>query len=290
MDDETKQKLETMATRSGVDVSDVVAVYNGWMEKIKDRKDLPTTSQKSRYALTKVWREYIARPPVDPYTVIPIGAAGTRMTSGGKKRSVIFALVKGAPGIQQIVCLGSTSEKYLEITPFMMYEGVKLGRFKGKGGEEGDFVADSRAIFENPKRAGTHDEILRRIGIKTVTISDCQHSREALSHQTSDGYTDRTDWRCIVGQIHNMWNRWDDDEEEAGLGTYFIVDDSIFDQQPTVTPDGEFRPPGMTVWTHPNQQDYGIDDEVKFYGPVSLSKKSGEPQMNAYLMIPVFTT
>ena len=84
------------------------------------------------------------------------------------------------------------------------------------------------------------------------------------------------------------WSRTDDDDPDVGSGRYTIADDSIWDEGPTVTSDGKVLPPGFTVWVHPNQMIYNDDDVCDFYGAISISKKTGEPQMNAYLIIPVY--
>lgn len=278
------EKLNDAQERSGFPIEEIMSDFRAWVAGVKDDKQFKDDDARRRYALMRVYREYIARPPANPYVVVPIGAAGSRIEGDGKK-SRIFAIVEGEPGLQQIVCRGNSSELYRAFNPFAKYT-VKLGRF---GGDEGDFIADNRAKFEGPERlALSHIDVLKRLGIQTVTIAETEHSRDALSHVDSKNYADRTDWKHIQGNILRKWSRTDDDDPDIGTGTYTIADDSIWDEGPTVTSDGRVLPPGFTVWVHPNQMLYDPNDICDFYGPISISKKTGDPQMNAYLIIPVY--
>jgi len=281
-------KLNDAQTRSGLPIDEIMTDFWAWVAGVKDDKQFKDDDARYRYALMRVYRNYIALPPVKPYTVVPIGAAGTRIEADGKK-SRIFALIGDEagrlPGIQQIVCRGINSELYRAFNPFAKYT-VKLGRF---GKDEGDFIADNRAKFEGPERLTlSHETMLEKLGIQTVTIASTTHSQDALSHTRSDGYVDRTDWKHIQASIIRHWSRTDDDDPDVGSGRYTIADDSIWDEGPTVTSDGRVLPPGFTVWVHPNQMIYDDDDICDFYGSISLNRKTGEPQMNAFLIIPVY--
>ncbi len=278
------EKLNNAQKRSEVPIEEIMTDFWACVTKVKDDKQFKDDDARYRYALMKIYRDYIALPPVKPYIVVPIGAAGTRVEADGKK-SRIFAIIEGESGLQQIVCRGNNSEIYRAFNPFAKYT-VKLGRFSG---DEGDFIADNRAKFERPERlARTPQGVLEMLGIQSVTIADTEHSQNALSHVRSDGYADRTDWKHIRGNIMRHWSRTDDDDPDVGSGRYTIADDSIWDEGPTVTSDGKVLPPGFTVWVHPNQMIYNDDDVCDFYGAISISKKTGEPQMNAYLIIPVY--
>lgn len=279
------EKLNNAQERSEFPIQEIMHDFWLWVTKVKDDKQFKDDDARYRYALMRVYREYIARAPVSPYTVVPIGAAGSRIEGDGKK-SRIFAVIEGESGLQQIVCRGKSSELYRAFNPFAKYT-VKLGRF---GGDEGDFIADDRAKFEGPERLTlSHEEILKKkLGIRTVIIADTERSQDALSHVRSDGFTDRTDWRHIQGNILRHWSRTDEDDPDIGSGTYTIADDSMWDEGPTVTSDGKVLPPGFTVWVHPNHMIYNDNDVCDFYGPISISKKTGDPQMNAYLIIPVY--
>lgn len=277
-------KLNDAQKRSEVPIEEIMTDFRAWVTKVKDDKQFKDDDARYRYALMRVYRNYIALPPVKPYIVVPVGAAGTRVEADGKK-SRIFAIIEGEPGLQQIVCRGNSSDLYRAFNPFAKYT-VKLGRFSEDGG---DFIADNRARFEQPERlARSQQEVLEILGIQSVTIADTEHSQDALSFVRSDGYPDRTDWKHIQGNILRKWSRVDDDDHDIGTGTYAIADESIWDEGPTVTPDGKVLPPGFTVWVHPNHMIYDPNDICDFYGPISISKKTGDPQMNAYLIIPVY--
>ena len=278
------EKLDNIQKRSEVPIEEIMSDFWAWVAKVKDDKQFKDDDARYRYALMAIWREYIARPPAKPYTVVPIGAAGTRIEADGKK-SRIFAIIEGEPGLQQIVCRGINSEIYRNFNPFAKYT-VKLGRF---GGDEGDFIADNRTEFKRPERLTlSHHDILKRVGVQTVKIANTEHSRDALSFVRSDGFPDSTDWKHIQGNILRKWSRVDDDDPDVGTGTYTIADDSIWDEGPAVTSDGRVLPPGFTIWVHPNQMLYDPNDICDFYGSITINRKTGEPQMNAFLIIPVY--
>lgn len=274
------EKIRNVNERTGIDVEELKEAYIERFSSdfVQTDKQFKNDEQRHNHVIMTLWRNYIARPPTKKSTVIPIGYDGAKKSqSSGQLRSVIYAIVKGKNGLQQISCLGTSSEKYKNLNLFLQYT-VKLGQYKN-----GDFAADDRAKFTNPRRISlSAEDLLSNLEVITITIKGAAKN---ASHIRSDGYIDRKDWRCIRGLISRKWSRINEDGTE--LGVYTISDDSIWFDDPQVAPDGTMLSPGFTVWIHPSHMVYEQEDECDFYGSISFNDEKKEYQMNCYLVLPV---
>lgn len=274
------EKIRNVNERTGIDIEELKKDYIERFSSdfIQTDEQFTSDEQRHKHVIMTLWRNYIARPPAKEFIVIPIGYDGAKKTqSSGQLRSVIYAMVKGETGIQQISCLGTSSEKYKNLNLFLQYT-VKMGQYKN-----GDFAADDRAKFMNPRRISlSTEDLLSRLEIVQTTI---KKAAENKSHVRSDGYTDKKDWRCIRGLISRKWSRTNEDGTE--LGVYTISDDSIWFDDPQVAPDGTTMSPGFTVWIHPSHMVYETEDQCDFYGSITIDREKQEAQMNCYLALPV---
>jgi len=296
--DNVKDKLQNLSERTKISYTTLEAEYmerfSKSVEKFKDDPQIQgDLNHQHSYVLMGLWRDYIARPPVADYTVIPIGFTGVRKAqSSGNPTATLFALIRGEKGIQRVNVQGPTAQKIIRTVSLFDQYDVKLGKFKNGG-----FAADDRSKFETPTRMKVPpSDLLDKMGIRKVTISEAGKNCSAVR---SDGYNDVTDWRCIRGCISRKWSRDAKErvidpetkkvisEAEDALATYTITDQSIWTEDPIVLPDGTVQPPGFTLWIAPENQNYGTDDECDFYGSISYNKQNNAYQMNCYLVLPV---
>jgi len=244
---------------------------------IQKDEQFKTDEERHRYAVAVLWTRYVARPPVQEFTIVPIGFSGVRIArTSGQPNSNLYVLVKGKPGIKRVVCRGPLADIYKKVNLFHQYT-VKLGEFR----QGGDMIADTRTKFERPVRLKLSPEaMMERIGVKRVSIAD---AKKFPSAQRSDGFIDRSDWRCVRGIIIREYQGSRDDGTEFGV--YTIADESL-NGEPTVSDDGTVLPPGFTVWVDPALMVYQVEDEIDCYGTISITRE-GEAQMNAFLILPV---
>jgi len=303
---DAQERLMNLAERTKIPLKDLEDEFRGRVREFGIKFSSEGLSEERvlernmRLAMASFWRDYIERPPVDSFTVIPLGFSGSRKSQAGNMTATLFAIIKGERGIQRITCQGSMADKVVKtVSLFDQYVDVKLGKFKNGG-----FSADDRAKFESPNRLDiSPEEMLNKIGVTTrTTIEDASKN---ASHVRSDGYVDSTDWRIIRGMISKKWVRErkerkiDKEGKETqkyvdSLATYTITDDSILYGEPVVVlgKDGNeiIQAPGFTCWIAPELQIYEVDDECDFIGSISYYKKGDEYQMNCYLVLPVHTT
>lgn len=282
--DFAKNKIQDIRQRTGIALEEIMRdykeVFNDPVTDARiDTSGPHTVEDKHKYTCMALWNSYIARPPAEGYTVVPIGHTSMRKAkSSGNVYSTIYALIKGDDGIQRIVCNGSrVAEQYKQVSLFQQYE-VKLGQFKG-----GDYSADDRTKWTNPKRFMNPEKIMSRLEIPKHTVHEL---RNYPSQQRSDGYTDRTDWRCVEGFVARKQTFQRKDGTKGGV--YTISDESCWDDEPQVNSQGDVIPPGLTCWTPPSLMVYEMNDVIRLYGSVNL-QDNNEAQMNAYSIVPVHT-
>jgi len=280
--DFVEERISKIQERTQISADEIRRDYNEIFQDpfIQDDPQFTSDEERHRYAVAVLWTRYISRPPVKEYDIIPIGFSPVRVTKRtGQEMSSIFAFVKTPNGVKlkRIVLRGTMADKIREITRFAKYR-VKLGEFS-KGG---DMIADNRAKFENPVMLKlSRDDIIKRVGAKRVSIKDAE---KFPSHVGSDGYVNTTDWRVVRGIIvrANMGKR--DDGSEWGV--YTLADETVNDE-PRVTPDGRVLRPGLTCWVSPHLMEYEVESEVDVLGTIQIGRKTGEPFMNVFLILPI---
>lgn len=283
-----KEKIDSIHQRTEISVEEIEKDYREIREDpfIVQDEQFSTDEERHRYAVAVLWTRYVSRPPVREFEVIPVGVAGERVSSTGKKSAEVYALVKDKKGVRlrRIVLQGPVTDLRKEVNlpsgPNSFKYTVKLGEFA----QGGDMIADNRAKFDNPTLLkASAEQILGRTGAKRV--ERLKDAEKFPSKTGSDGYLDRSDWRVVRGIITHQYRGDRKDGSEFGVLT--ITDLSLNDE-PTVSSDGKVIQPGFTLWVAPEFVNMFQDEsEVDAAGTIQISKKSGESQMNAYLLLPV---
>jgi len=279
--DNVTERIKLINSRTQINIDEIERDYNEIFNDpfIQEDTQFQSDEERHRYAVMVLWTRYVARPPVQEFTLVPIGIGGMRLArSSGKPNCEIYVLIKGQNKIKRIACRGPLSDLYRNVNLFDQYT-VKLGEFQ-KGG---DLIADNRTKFEKPKRLKLKPaELMSKIGVKKISVAAASKFPSA---QRSDGYLDRGDWRCVQGIIIREYRGTRDDETQFGV--YTIADETL-NGEPTVADDGTVLLPGFTVWVDPSLMVYQTEDEVACYGTVSVTRE-GEAQMNAYSILPIHT-
>ncbi len=280
--DHVTERIKLINTRTEIDVAEIKRDYKEIFTDpfIQEDAQFKSDEERHRYAAMVLWTRYVARPPVEEYTVVPIGIGGMRLArSSGIPSSEIYVLVKGQKKIKRITCRGPLSDMHKKVNFFHQYTNVKLGEFS-KGG---DMIADNRTRFEKPKRLKLKPaELYEKAGVKQISVAAASKFPSAMKE---DGWLDRSDWRAIRGIIlrENRGTRKDDTE----YGVYTIADETM-NGEPTVADDGTILMPGFSVWVDPSLMVYQTEDELECFGTVTINK-AGEAQMNAFSILPVHT-
>jgi|GEM_PF-3355223 len=295
-----QDRIQNLSERTKISIKDLEEEYKlRYLEvckKFSGDQQIDNEGARERHALMGLWRDYITRPPVDPYFAVPLGFGGVRKASSGNMTATLFALIKGEDGIQRINCQGTAAEKIIKTVSLFDGYDVKLGKYKNGG-----FSADDRSRFESPRRfSKSPEDILKPLKIPSTTIKDASTN---ISRVRSDGFVESTDWKRVRGMVSRKWARERKEQEvdkdgkvtqeyQEALATYTITDDSIWYDEPVLVGSGEnktVQAPGFTCWIAPELQIYEVDDECDFIGPISYYKKGNEFQMNCYLVLPVHT-
>ena len=137
--------------RPGLKKEEIIKEYKRYYtsEYVQTSPDLPTPKEKHNYTISYIWMNYISRPTVKGYKVIPLGIAGARPTRSGLMGD-IFALVSGK-GMKTKFARISINSSALELLGTVQ-RGVsyttQLGKYQGGS----DFFADDRTKFKNPRK------------------------------------------------------------------------------------------------------------------------------------------
>lgn len=275
-------KIREISRRTELSEAEIVQEYEELFRDpfIHEDPQFTNDEERHRYAVAVLWTRYTTRPPVKPHETIPIGFSGLRLTRRGRTpMSNLFALVRygGETKLKRIVLRNESASIYKKINLFCKYV-VKLGEFS-KGN---DLIADNRSKFVDPVALKlTPAKVLERLNAKKVTIKD---AKKFPSRVDSAGYVDSLDWRTVRGIIARSQQGERDDGTTYGV---YTLSDSTVDTEPRVAPDGRVLRPGLTVWVAPELMLYENESEVDAVGTIQINKKTEEPSMNAYLIVPV---
>ena len=276
--DFVQDRISQIKERTGISIDEITGSY---LELFNDdfvQKDVQfqNDDERHRYANAVLWSMYVARQPVKEQVVVPIGMDGARTSRAGNLYSTIYAIAKGGKGIRRISCQGDAVYLYKQINLFYQYT-TKLGEFRG-----GDFQADNRTKFERPVRLKlSPQQFMDRLNIKR--IPDVISAKDHLSN-TVKNRVDNSDWRVIRGIIARQPGSFTRDDGSEGA-VYTLSDDSINGGE-AVSDDGDVVA-GLTTWTCPELAVWQQYDEVDAYGPLGINRKNKEPNLNAYLFIPI---
>lgn len=277
-----EEKIEKISRRTEVDKADLDKEYEELFNDAFVQEDPQFSNDEERhiFAIEVLWARYTTKAPVKAHEVIPIGFSGRRLTRRGRTPMAnLFALVKygGEVKLKRVVLRNESAELYKEINLFSKYI-VKLGEFS----KSNDLIADNRAKFVDPVALKlTPAKVLEMLKPKRVTIKD---ARKFPSRIDSIGYVDTLDWRTVRGIIARSQQGERDDGTTYGV---YTLSDSTVDTEPRVAPDGRVLRPGLTVWIAPELMAYDDESEVDAVGTIQISKKTEEPSMNAFLIVPV---
>ena len=253
---------------------------------IQSDPSFDTDESRQKYALQVFWTRFVGRPPIKPYTIIPVGVDSIRKNkSSGILTTSLFALDK-TKKLRRISLKGEICSIVDDITFFSAYKDVQLGSFK----DSQDLQADDRAEFNHPVEVDvTPEELIKMLNIPYVTIKD---AKDNLSKVGSDGYVHQNDWRAVRGIINTSSQAKEDSESQWGV--YHIRDETIpADAKSRVTKSGQVITPGMSLWVSPNIMLYDRDSDCIFLGPTVVAKDkktkkpTGEINMNCYCIIPI---
>lgn len=274
------KKFAEISRRTKIDGAEIQRGYEELFNDpfIQQDPQFTTDEERHRYAVAVLWTRYISRPPTKDYEIIPIGFSGLRIARSGVEMSNLFAFVKfgGEIKLKRIVLRGEVADIYKEVVLFSKYN-VKLGEFS-----TGDLIADNRSKFVDPVAIKlTPSEILKRLNPKRVTLKD---AAKMPSRTDSTGYVDPLDWRVVRGIIVGGHRGKRDDDTDFGV---YTLSDETIDSEPKVSPDGKVLRPGFTVWIAPELMNFEGGSEIDAIGTITVSKKTGEPSMNAFLLVPV---
>jgi len=283
-----EEKIQQIHQRTEISIDEIKRDYEEIFQDpfIQEDPQFHDDNERHRYAVAVLWTRYVSRPPVREYDIIPAGITGERVTSTGKKTAEVYALVKSRTGVkprrivlqEPVVDLRKTINLPTPESSFKYT--VKLGEFS----QGGDMIADNRAKFDNPVLLKANAwQVLERWGAKK--IDKLADAKKFPSKTGSDGYVDRLDWRIVRGIITRQYRGERDDGTEFGVIT--ITDLSLNDE-PTVTADGRVLQPGFSVWVAPEFVNiYQDESEIDAVGTIQIARNTGEPFMNAYLILPV---
>ncbi len=280
--EDVSKKIKDISRRSEVGEPELKEEYDKLFNDpwVQEDEQFKTDSERHNFAINVLWSRYMSKPPMKPYEAIPIGHSGLRLTRSGKTpMSNLFALVKYGRDtkLKRIVLRNESAELYKEIGLFCKYT-VRLGEFS-KGN---DLIADNRTKFVDPVALKlTPADILEKLNPKRVTIKD---AKKFPSRIDSTGYIDTLDWRVTRGIIIRSQQGERDDGTSYGV---YTLSNITVDGEPRVTPDGRVLRPGLTVWIAPELMTFEDESEVDTVGTIQINKKTTEPSMNAYLVVPV---
>ena len=252
------------------------------------QSDPSFTSDESRqkYALQVFWTRFVGRPPINPYTIIPVGVDSIRKDkSSGILKTSLYALDK-TQKLRRISMKGEVCNLVNDLSYFNAYKDVQLGSFK----DSQDLQADDRAEFDTPIEISlTPEELIKKLNIPFITIKEAKNDPSRVG---SDGYVNSTDWRAIRGIINSSTKAKEDADYQWGI--YHIRDGSIdADAKSRVTKSGNVITPGMSLWVSPRLMDYDRLSDCIFLGPTvkakdrTTKKETGEVDMNCYCIIPI---
>lgn len=278
------KKLEVISERIQKPMNELKKEYESFFDDLVEDAQLPTDEERHRYAKAYFWNKYALRPQTKPFDIIPIGMDSVRKSKkDGMLNTSVFALdMKGK--LRRISLKGDVCNDAKNLTFFSMYKGVELGTFRNSN----DLSGDDRAEFNEPHKVDMSPEtMIDTLGFDEVVLVSIL-SGENLSNVGSDGYVDKTDWKCIRGMIQRQTQSQPDSDSEWGV--YTVVDESLDPEkmEPEITPSGQILPPGFSVWISPSLMNYPPLSQCKFLGTTQKDKKSGKISMNCYCVVPVY--
>ena len=273
------KKLEAIAEKSSSDIEQVKAKYEEFFSDpfIQEDPQFVDDNDRHQYCIQVFWNKYILRPPVAPKTIIPIGITGANKTKKGNLTADMFVIDAADGKLKRIVLKGDCANNVKKVLLFHKYENVELGSFR----DSVDLIGDDRANFDNPiKVEATPEQIIAKLNFKRCKISEAPNN---LSRVGSDGYVDKTDWRIIRGVIAS--ERQCQPDADYQWGFYTITDNTVKDDEPTITPDGRVVPPGFTISTNPLVMQYSRDSQCDFLGTIEKNQKDGRISMRSNCII-----
>ena len=271
-----ESKIKEMSERSKIPIE---KLKEKWEQYFKHyRPDFDSDDACNDYIMQIFLGKYVLRPPVKQYTFVPIGFSPIMTTKKGTKQSYLFILDSDKK-IRPILMRGDVVYNLKKISLFKLYKDVDLGEMPNGG----ILTADDRSEFLVPYEIETTPQkFLESLVIPRITIKDAKNH---LSHKGSDGYVDRSDWKCIRGVMKTPRYSQDNDDKQWGFLT--LTDKSILNDEPTILPDGKIVQPGIDVSISPWLNQYPADSEVEVYGTLDIDSRSQKPAMRAYYITPI---
>lgn len=274
------EKIESISKRTEINQAEIAKEYEELFNDpfIREDPQFTTDEERHRYAVAVLWTRYVSRPPVKPFVVIPVGFSGLRIARSGVATSNLFAFIKYGSDtkLKRIVFRAEVADMYKEIVLCSKYE-VKLGEFS-----TGDLIADNRAKFINPVATNlTPAGVLEKLNPKRIALKEAEKMPSRID---STGYVDTLDWRVVRGIIVSNYRGKRDDGTEFGV---YGLSDATLNSEPKVTSDGKILRPGFTVWVPPELMVFEKESEIDAIGTITISRKTNEASMNAFLLVPV---
>lgn len=284
----------------GLTMDEIIAAY----EKVFETSALGKAAQeqfpsasteeilqlRQRFAIGKVWRDYINLAPLEEVEIIYVGHDGlNRSTGSGKKYCNMYVIVQKSQSalLTRMNARGKYAELFRALNPFTKYRAT-LGRY-----QTGDsLLIDHRTKFNDPEPVVISiDQFNKILNIPTVSVAEAV---KYPSKTQTDGYMVDTDWRCIMGYFSGE-PRTFQPKGKKGIrrGVCNITDLSV-KEGPTIDQQGRPRSPGMTAWIAQEHLIWDEDSFLAFYGPIKVTKdketKISTASMNCYCVRPIIAT
>jgi hypothetical protein len=298
----SQDRLTQFAQKLQVPLPELTDLYNETFKKIEAGTlgKFPDQASKEQYACAVVWGNFVGRPPMSDYAVIPVAFEPKSVTANGAVRASIFALIAPTGSdsweYRNIACTGDSADLVYNISLFFQYPLVKLAKFA----QSADLFADNRTKFEHPQLLAELSQTEAQIAFFESSQGPINATRvkiaEAGKNPTkvdAQGFPIRTDLRIIEGVITRKGGGTRDNGTK--WANYVISDDTVSNEL-KVTPDGRTIYPGLTVWLDPTMQKYNENDQCIFIGTVVANKSGkgkdrkpdGTYSMNAFNVIPLY--
>ena len=128
---------------------------------IQNDASFKTDESRLKYALQVFWTRFVGRPPIKPYTIIPVGVDTVRMNDTGVLTTSLFALDKTWK-LRRISMKGDICNVIEELSFFNAYKDIQLGTFR----DSQDLQADDFAkwVVENKPHLVEIEDEIQKIG------------------------------------------------------------------------------------------------------------------------------
>jgi hypothetical protein len=267
--EEINTELERISKKAEIPIGELKIehenIYNDW---VGDFNELGDEIDRHKYIIRILDSRYVHRPKVTPVDIMPIGFEAINKSKKGNLFTSIYAL---HDKVFKRISMSAENCKLLDdISPFNMYENVKLGVRK----DSNDMVADNRALFINPIAPDkiSPSDIIKALKLKRITISQAKNN---IATKDENGYTikSKENFRVIKGFIERSSSSGTTENLEDEYGTYTITDDSTDLVYGDIDPSTGEEVRGFRIKMNPRLMKYGENATCDFVVFIEQGKK-----------------